>query len=123
VQDFRKLAVWVRSHELTLRLYAYTVDFPREEIYGLVSQLRRAASSVPANITEGCGRGGRADMARFLQIALGSASELEYHLLLARDLNYLANAEYEDAAREVTEIKRMLTALARRVRLGRLTDD
>jgi len=123
MQDFRKLAVWIKSHELTLRLYALTVAFPREEVYGLVSQLRRAAASVPANIAEGCGRGGRADMARFLQIALGSASELEYHLLLARDLNYLTNADHEAAAREVTEIKRMLTGLARRVRAGTLTDD
>ena len=78
MQDFRKLAVWRKAHELTLAVYASTARFPRDEIYGLTSQLRLPASSVPANIAEGCGRGSNADLARFLQIALGSASEVEY---------------------------------------------
>ena len=116
MQDFKKLAVWKRSHELTLRVYGLTSSFPREEMYGLTSQLRRAAASVPANIAEGCGRDSGAELARFLQIGLGSASELEYHLLLAYDLGMLKQSDYEEALTEVTGTKRMLTMLIRRVR-------
>ena len=89
MQDYRKLAVWKRAHELTLAIYACTGGFPRDEAFGLTSQLRRSAASIPANIVEGCGRDTNAEFARFLYIALGSANELEYHLLLARDLDYL----------------------------------
>jgi len=119
VQDFKKLAVWKRSHELTLTIYKLTTPFPRDEAYGLTSQLRRAAASVPANIAEGCGRDTGPDLARFLQIALGSASELEYHLLLARDLNFVSVADYEASLAEIVGIKRMLTMLVRRVRAPR----
>lgn len=84
--DYRKVAVWVRAHRLTLDVYRATRQLPKEELYGLTSQLRRAASSVPANIAEGCGRNSDAELGRFLVIALGSATELDYHLLLARDL-------------------------------------
>ena len=94
MQDFKKMAVWQKSHALTLALYQATISFPRDEMYGLTSQLRRAGSSIPANIAEGCGRNGNAELARFLYIAMGSASELEYHLLLARDLGYLAEQTY-----------------------------
>ncbi len=118
MQDFRKLVVWKKGHELTLKTYSLTAGFPREEVYGLTSQMRRAAASIPANIAEGCGRGGNAELARFLQIALGSASELEYHLLLAHDLKHLTTADYEAAAADVSEVKRMLTGLQRRIRLG-----
>jgi four helix bundle protein len=123
VQDFHRLAVWQKAHDLTLRLYTTTMSFPRDETFGLVSQLRRAAASVPANIAEGCGRGSRAELARFLGIAAGSASELEYHLLLARDLKYLTESEYESADAETREIKRMLYGLIRRIRLERLPDN
>jgi four helix bundle protein len=116
VQDFRKLAVWQRSHQLALDVYARTASFPKEELYGLTSQLRRASTSVPANIAEGCGRGGGADLARFLEIAMGSASELEYHLLLARDLAMLPNEEYDALHGGAVEVKRMLTGLIGRVR-------
>ena len=122
MQDFRKLAVWRRAHELTLAIYSTTARFPREETYGLTSQLRRAASSVPANISEGCGRGSSADLARFLQIALGSASEVEYHLLLARDLGYLDSDEYAAHQVEVAGTKRMLTSLMQRVRSPRFLE-
>jgi len=79
LKDFRKLKVWEKSHDLTLAVYKATAAFPRKELYGLTSQIRRACASIPANIAEGCGRGGDPELARFLQIAMGSASELEYH--------------------------------------------
>ena len=87
MQNFRNLEVWEKSHELTLKLYKSTTEFPREEIYGLTSQIRRACASIPTNIAEGSGRETAADFARFLQIAVGSASEVEYLILLAHDLN------------------------------------
>ena len=86
MKDFRELQVWRKAHELTLAVYQITASFPREELYGLTAQLRRAGSSIAANLAEGCGRNGDAELARFCSIAMGSASELEYHLLLARDL-------------------------------------
>ena len=116
MQDFRKLAVWKRSHELTLLVYKASGSFPRDELFGLTSQFKRAASSIPANIAEGCGRDTNADFARFLQIAFGSASELEYHLLLARDLGFLPVPDYGQLESEVTAIKRMLTGLLQKIR-------
>ena len=116
MQDFRKLKVWRKGYELTLEVYGSTATFPKEELYGLTGQIRRAASSVPANIAEACGRGGNAEFSRFLRIAMGSASELEYHLLLARDLKLLYGDEYERLAGEIVEVKRMLTAFAQRLR-------
>jgi four helix bundle protein len=109
MRDFTQLKVWVRGHRLTLAVYKATVAFPKEEQYGLQGQIRRSCASIPANIAEGCGRGTNADLARFLQIALGSASELQYHLLLAHDLSFMNPRDHERLAREVTEIKRMLT--------------
>ena len=110
MRDFKELKVWQKSHQLTLAVYKTTATFPREEIYGLTSQIRRSCSSIAANIAEGCGRNGEAEFARFLHIAMGSASELEYHLLLARDLKLLNAVDYEGSAHEVVEVKRMLTA-------------
>jgi four helix bundle protein len=110
MHDFTQLKVWVRSHRLTLAVYKDTVSFPKEEQYGLKSQIRRSCASIPANIAEGCGRGTNADLARFLQIALGSASELQNHLRLAHDLSILEPRDHERLSREVTEIKRMLTS-------------
>jgi four helix bundle protein len=115
MKDFRSLKVWQRSHELALSVYKITLPFPQEEIYGLVSQLRRAASSVPANIAEGCGCNGNREFARFLGIALRSASETEYHLLLARDLGYLDIKTYEELNSQVTEVKRMLTGFIQKL--------
>jgi four helix bundle protein len=116
MQEFRNLTVWQRSHQLTLLIYQATATFPREEIYGLISQIRRAAASILANIAEGCGRGSDADFARFLQIAMGSASELDYHLLLAHDLGFLDNISYSPFITELTQIKRMLNALIRKLK-------
>jgi four helix bundle protein len=120
MQDYRKLAVWKRAHKLTLLVYGFTSKFPREEVYGLTSQIRRAASSIPANLAEGCGRETNAELARFLQIALGSANELEYHLLLAKDLGYLSEASFGANAQEASEIKKMLSGLLSKVRTTRV---
>lgn len=109
MRDFRKLKVWQKAHGLTLDIYRVSLDFPKEELYGLTSQLRRAAASIGANIAEGCGKSTNADMGRFLQIALGSASECEYHPLLARDLALLPQADFERLNQQVTETKMMLT--------------
>jgi len=89
MRDFKKIKVWEKAHKLTLQLYKVTASFPQEERYGLTSQIRRSAASIPANIAEGAGRDTQAELARFVHIASGSASELEYHLLLARDLGYI----------------------------------
>jgi four helix bundle protein len=115
MRNFRSLKVWQKSHQLSLAVYKITQSFPQEEIYGLISQLRRAASSVPANIAEGCGCNGNREFARFLEIALRSASETEYHLLLSQDLNYLNRKAYEELNNQVTETKRMLTRLIQRL--------
>ncbi len=118
MQDFKKLKVWEKGHEATLTVYKFTARFPREELYGLTSQMRRAAASVVSNIAEGCGRTGRPDFARFLQMATGSASELQYQLLLARDLNFLKPEEYQSLEGRVVEVKRMLSSLIQRLRSG-----
>ncbi|NEO73497.1 MAG: four helix bundle protein [Moorea sp. SIO3H5] len=115
MRDFKKLKVWEKAHELTLSVYKATQVFPKEELYGLTSQIRRSSVSIPANIAEGCGRNGKAELARFLHIAMGSASELEYHLLLAHNLNLLKAKDYEFLAAEVTEIKRMLTSFIQKL--------
>ena len=119
MRDFRRLAVWRKSHDLALKVYSATIPFARDEQYGLTSQLRRAAVSVPSNIAEGCGQNGDAELARFLHIALGSASELEYQLLLAHDLKYLATPAFEELTAEAIEVKRMLTGLIQRLRADR----
>jgi len=116
MRDFKKLKIWQRSHQLVLLIYKATVKFPKEEIYGLISQIRRSCISIPANIAEGCGRSGEAELNRFMGIAMSSASELEYHLLLAHDLDYLKSKEYEQLVAEVSEIKRMLTAYIKKLR-------
>jgi four helix bundle protein len=115
VQDFRQLKVWEKAHQLALALYRVTAAFPHQELHGLTSQMRRAASSIPSNIAEGCGRDGDAELARFCTIARGSASELEYHLLLARDLKLIQTNDYEQLAQQTTEIKRMLTVFVQKL--------
>jgi four helix bundle protein len=115
MQDFRQLKVWQKAHALTLAVYPITAALPREEMYGLTSQLRRASASIAANLAEGCGRNGDAELARFCSIALGSASELEYHLLLAKDLKLIKPKDYELLAGQATEVKRRLTAFRRKL--------
>jgi len=115
VEDFKNLKVWKKAHELTLVLYQSTRTFPKDEIYGLISQIRRAAASIGANIAEGCGRRSDPEMKRFVQIARGSANEVEYHLLLARDLQFLTPGEFRCLEAKILEIQRMLAALAQRL--------
>ena len=109
MRDFRELKVWQKAHEVTLAVYKATACFPKVEVYGLTAQLRRASVSISANISEGAGKNSRPDFARFLQVAMGSASEVEYELLLARDLRYLDQKGYDELAGSVVEVKRMLT--------------
>jgi four helix bundle protein len=106
MKNFRDLTVWKKAHELTLAVYRATKNFPKDEIYGLTSQMRRLSASIAANIAEGCRKRTDADFARFVQNAFGSASELEYHLLLARDLGLLKAAEYEDLYLNTVEVKK-----------------
>ncbi len=110
MQDFRKLKVWQKGHTLTLAVYKATAAFPRDEVYGLTSQMRRSSSSVPTNIAEGCGRDTTPEMRKALRLSMGSASELEYQLMLARDLGYLSTKTYAELAEAIVEVKRMLGA-------------
>lgn len=117
MEDFKDLRVWAKAHELTLTVYQRTRSFPKEEMYGLTSQLRRASASIGANIAEGCGRRSDAEMKRFVQIARGSANEVEYHLLLAKDLGFLSADEHKDLEAKVLEIQRMLTSLVQSLKV------
>ena len=116
MRDFRGLQVWEKSHNLTLSVYNFTSQFPRQEIYGLTGQIRRACASIPTNIAEGCGRESFADFARFLQIAMGSASETEYLILLAHDLRYLNTDQYTELIDTIIRIKKMLIDLQKNIR-------
>ena len=113
MRNFRQLEVWKKAHAFTLEVYRLTSNFPNHERYGLTSQLQRAAASIGANLAEGCGRETDADYRRFIQIAAGSACEVEYHILLAHDLNLLKAPEYESLNAKINEVKRMLHGLTR----------
>jgi four helix bundle protein len=115
MQNFRNLEVWKRSHKLTLQLHDVTSIYPKAQIYGLVSQTTRAAGSIGANLAEGCGRGTDPDFRRFVQIAMGSACELENHLQLAFDLKFLEEKQYTYLNNETVGIKRMLSSLLKRL--------
>jgi len=115
MQRFTELKVWQRSHNLTLEVYRVTASFPSTERFGLISQLRRAAASIPTNIAEGSKRESNQEYARFLNIAEGSLAETEYLVMLSRDLGFLAGDSSQELLKEITEIARMLNALKRRV--------
>jgi len=101
--------MWQRSHQLTLNIYRITREqFPKEELSGQTNQIRRAAASIPTNIAEGCGRNSRAELAQFLNIAAGSASEVEYEILLAKDTGYISLEQYNSLAKEIREIRSMI---------------
>ncbi|MBO7277929.1 MAG: four helix bundle protein [Bacteroidales bacterium] len=108
MRDFHKLIIWQRSHQLTLAIYRISKSFPKEEIFGLTSQMRRAVSSIPTNIAEGCGRASNKDFAHFLQIAIGSATEVEYQLLLAHDINYINDDDYQALTDETVVVRKMI---------------
>lgn len=116
MKNFRDLQIWSRSHQLTLEVYRLTQGFPKSETYGLVSQMRRSVSSIPTNISEGSGRNTEKDFARFLDNAMGSASELEYQLILARDLEYISHDTCAATNGELIEIRRMLNAFIQKLR-------
>jgi four helix bundle protein len=121
MKDFRDLVFWQKAHQLTLASYRDTARFPREETYGLTSQIRRCSASIAANIAEGCGKRGNNEFQRFLHIATGSASELEYHFLPAKDLGFLADENYQHLERAVTEVKKMLAGLIKKIEADRLS--
>jgi len=106
MRDFKKYEIWQLSHNLTLKVYDITKAFPKEETYGLTSQIRRSSSSIPTNISEGCGRDSDAEFNRFLTIALGSANETEYLIMLSKDLNYLTLEKSTLLLQEINLIKR-----------------
>jgi len=116
MKDFRQLDVWRIAQELAVAVYRLTAHFPKEERYGLTDQLRRAVISIPTNLAEGCGRAGDADFARFVQIAFGSACELESLLLLCQELGFLKAADYDLTQRKLVSVKRMLAALLKKLR-------
>jgi four helix bundle protein len=107
MQDFRKLKVWEKGHALTLAVYKATARFPRDEAYGLTSQMRRSSSSIPTNIAEGCGKDTTPELRKALRTAMGSASELEYQLILAHDLGYLPTSDFDELSAATVEVKRM----------------
>ena len=116
MRDFRELKVWSKAHRLALDVYRETGSFPAEERFALTTQLRRSAASVPSNIAEGCGRSSERELAQFMGIAAGSASEVEYQLILARDLGYLDEENHHDLDAQVNEVKRMLTRFIQQLR-------
>lgn len=115
MRDFHSLEIWNKSHMLTLDIYRVTENFPKNEIYALTSQVRRAAYSIPMNIAEGCGRKSEAEFCQILNVSSGSASELEYQLLLAHDLGYLEKESFEKLSADVVSIRKMVQAFAAHV--------
>ena len=116
MKDFRSLKVWEKAHQLTLMIYKSTESFPKQEIYAVTSQLQRAAVSIPTNIAEGCGKDSDAELKRYFLIAMGSSSELEYLLLLARDLGYLPDDVYQNMQNDLVEIRKMLNSFIQRLK-------
>jgi four helix bundle protein len=119
MRDFKQLQVWEKAHHLVIEVYKVTKQFPAEELYDLTSQTRRAAASIPTNIAEGCGRDSEGDFRRFLQISMGSASELEYHFLLAKDLNFFDEKTYLRLEQQILEVKRMLAGFLKKLKTDR----
>ena len=115
MRNYQDLHVWTKAHSLTLELYRISRTFPKEEIYGVTSQLRRAAMSIGSNLAEGCGRRTSNELARFVRIAMGSASELDYDLLVCRDLGYLKNEDFTRLSKDLIEVRKMLTSFLSKV--------
>ncbi len=116
MQNYKELKVWEKSHQLVLDIYRVTAKFPKEEVFGVTSQIRRAAASIPANIAEGCGKNTQLDLAKFLNISLGSANEIDYFLLLCKDLKYISETEFLELEDTINAVKAMLINLITKVR-------
>jgi four helix bundle protein len=116
MRNYEDLQVWQKAHDLTLEIYKNTRCFPVEERFGLSSQIRRASASIGANIAEGCGRRSDNEMARFVQIAMGSGAKLSYHLRLARDLQFLSKPSFERLRSDLNEVMKMLSSLSQKLR-------
>ena len=115
MRNFRNLSIWQKSHSLALKIYSLTKSYPQHEVFGLVSQMRRAASSIPTNIAEGCGRNTNPDFKRFLIISAGSASELEYQFILSKDLEFISESTFIEMERDIIEIKKMIFAFIKNI--------
>jgi len=116
MRDFNKYDVWKLSHQLVLDIYDLTYSFPKEESFGITSQIRRASTSIPANISEGCGRDSDPEFHRFLTIATGSASEVEYLILLSKDLGYINSKSYDNLSTDINLIKRKIYTLKQKLK-------
>jgi four helix bundle protein len=116
VKDYRELEVWQTGHALTLEVYLATKAFPKDELFGLTGQMRRAASSIPANIAEGCGRYGDPELKRFLNIALGSACELDYFILLSSELGYIQSEKGRTLGADCLRLRRQLGAFIKKLK-------
>jgi len=116
MQNYRALKVWEKAHFFTLSIYKITLNFPKTEIYALTDQMRRSASSIPTNIAEGCGRNSKLELANFLNIALGSSNEIDYQILLSKDLQYISQEQYNILEKEIGEIKAMLISFISKLR-------
>ena len=110
MKDFKELHVWHKAHKLTLEVYKISAGFPKAETYGLSAQIRRAVASIATNIAEGCGRGSNKELRQFLQISMGSASEVEYQNLLSHELGYIDRRVYEELDTSIQEVKKMLSS-------------
>lgn len=115
MRNFQELIIWQKSHQLTLKIYSVTKNFPSQELFGLTSQMRRSAASVSTNIAEGCGRNSDAEMKRFLIISTGSCSELEYQLILAKDLKYISEILFNELQNELVLTRRMIYSFAEKL--------
>lgn len=119
MKDFRTLKVWEKAHALTLEIYKSTKKFPKQEMYALTSQIQRAAVSIPANIAEGCGKDSDPELKRYFVISMGSASELEYLLILAHDLGYLPPLNFQILTNNLIEVRKMLNAFIQTLKANR----
>ncbi len=115
MRAFSNLSIWQKSHELSLKIYTVTKSFPKEEMFGLTSQMRRSAASIPTNIAEGCGRSTNPQLKRFLDFSIGSASELEYQIILSKDLSYIPANIFNELNTMVTEVRKMIHAYRSRL--------